>query len=113
MSAFAVSAFTIPLPIYQCHKQVAALKIKNVIETPRGFELHFEDSRFVPLQVSNFWMGQQLSRDHGYCHLVGGYFVWEDGSARWMSAQAFEANYSLAEAPGAVGPATQAARDVV
>lgn len=55
----APSSLLIQLPLYQHvsigHRQVRALKIAAVIPNPRGFELHFENTRFAPIQVSNRW----------------------------------------------------------
>lgn len=88
--------FTLPLPTYQCHKRVQALCIKAVIENPRGYELHFEDERFAPMQVDAAWIIKQLTGDKGLNHLIGGYAVWyDDGYMSWSPAAAFEAGYSL------------------
>lgn len=82
----------IEIPRYQCHKQVQALKIKLVIENPRGFELHFENERFVPIQMPADWAAlPQL--------LVGGYVIWdEQGQATWCPGAVFEQGYSLIQA---------------
>lgn len=81
-------SFTRQFPRYQCHKQVGALKIRAIIQNPRGFELHFDDDRFVPIQVGADW-----------CVLhnpdPGGYFVaYDDGYTSYSPADAFEAGYS-------------------
>ncbi len=104
------SPFTIQIPTYQCHKRVQALRIKAVFPNPRGWELHFEDERFCPIEVQRGWIVKHLTDDNGT--LIGGYAVWyEDGYMSWSPAAAFEAGYTLVEEPGAVGPATQAARE--
>lgn len=101
-----MSAFTIPIPTYQCHKRVQALKIKHVIASPRGYELHFENESFVPMQVSMEWVNKHTPH-------TGGYIVWyeNDGYVSFSPASAFEAGYTLVEEPGQVGPSTQAARE--
>lgn len=108
--------FTIPLPTYQCHKRVQALRIMAVIETPRGLELHFEDERFVPMQVSKEWVFKALvekflpasisskmdwsefvSDGNDYQKISGCYVVWHDNSdvSIYPAAAAFEAGYTL------------------
>lgn len=89
--------FTIPIPTYQCHKRVQALRIKAVILNPRGYELHFEDERFCPIEVSEefrFSTGAEAG-----CYFV----VYEDGFRGCIPAATFEAGYTLVEtADGAV-----------
>lgn len=128
--------FTLPIPTYQCHKRVQALKIKAMVPNPRGYELHFEDERFVPMLVDASWVARQLTGDNGTDQLIGGYVVWyaQDGYVSWSPAAAFEAGYTLVEPKldlmacinssyaaavdntplevVPVGPATQAARGV-
>lgn len=82
-------SFMIELPRYQCHKEVWALKIKHIIQNPRGFELHFENERYCPVEVSRDWL---LKHEPD----VGGYFVvYEDGYRSYSPAAAFEAGYTL------------------
>lgn len=82
-------SFTRPLPRYQCHKQVSALRIKLVIPSPRGYELHFEDERFCPHEVSAEWFAKHYP-------MAGGYFVvYDDGYFSYSPAEAFEAGYTL------------------
>lgn len=89
----------IEIPRYQCHKQVQALKIKLVIENPRGFELHFEDERYCPIQMSAAWASLHVGTGKDPSSLAGGYVVWyEDGYTSWSPAEAFEQGYSLIEA---------------
>lgn len=84
-------SLTRELPRYQCHKQVQALKIKHVIDNPRGFELHFEDERFAPIQVSGPWACKHAPE-------AGGYFVvYPDGYQSYSPGDAFEAGYTLIE----------------
>jgi hypothetical protein len=120
-----VTSFTIPIPTYQCHKRVQALKIKLVVANPRGYELHFDGDRFVPMQFDDAWEAKHKP-------LPGMYVVWyEDGYVSCSPAAAFEAGYTLVGAGPSqseldallypfgidpcevkVGPATQAAREV-
>lgn len=82
----------VPLPRYRCHKEVSALRIKHVIETPSGFELHFEGDRFVPAFVSRNWVVSKEKPEN----LVGGYYVvYDDGYQSWSPAAAFGAGYTL------------------
>jgi hypothetical protein len=84
-----MNQFLLSLPRYRCHKEVSALKIKAIIPNPRGVELHFEDERFAPHEVAQWWYLK-----HGIS--VGGYFVvYEDGHQSWSPAEAFESGYTL------------------
>ena len=103
----------IEIPVYQWHKRVRALKIKAVVPNPRGVELHFEDERFVPIQVGWEWVRQYLISDNGTNQLIGGYAVWHDNeSMSWSPAEDFEAGYTLIEELPA-GQATQAAQKIL
>lgn len=96
------------MPKYQCHKQVWALKIAAVIENPRGYELHFEDKRYAPIEVGLEWYAKhQPYKSPGY--LV----VYEDGYQSFSPAAAFEAGYTAltgldAETKGVQLPTSQA-----
>lgn len=87
---------TRPIPTYQCHKQVQALKIKAIIPNPRGVELHFEDERFCPIQFDEEWVNRHFP-------YPGGYVVWygSDNYANnyvsFSPALAFEAGYTLVD----------------
>lgn len=82
-------SFTIPLPTYERREQVQALKIKAVVPNPRGYELHFQDQRFCPIQVNEDWA--ELGD-----YLVGGYLtVSKDGMLGWIAGSTFEAGYTL------------------
>lgn len=83
-------SFTIPLPTYERREQVQALKIAAVVPNPRGYELHFEDQRFCPIQVSSSPGWSPPS--------VGTYFVIDGDETSIMSAAAFEAGYTLVPA---------------
>lgn len=82
------SQFLKPLPMYRCHKEVAALKIAHVVPNPRGFELHFTDESYAPVEMSEGWMSRHRAQAGGY--LV----VYEDGYKSWSPEKAFEAGYS-------------------
>lgn len=88
-----VNSLTRELPRYQCHKQVHALKVAQLMENPRGFELHFEDQSYVPMQFPHEWIVKHAAH-------AGGYFVWyADGHKSFSPADAFEAGYTLIEEP--------------
>ena len=80
---------TAELPRYRCHKDVWALKIKAVIPNPRGFELHFENERYVPHEVSSEWVVKHKPGSDGY------FVVYADGYQSYSPAKAFEEGYSL------------------
>ena len=87
------------LPRYQRVGQVQALKIRTIIQTPAGFELHFEDARFAPHLVDLDWIIRCAPMSGGY--LV----VHEDGRQSFSPGQAFEAGYTLIdEEPARRGP---------
>lgn len=83
---------TRPIPTYQCHKQVQALKIKAIIPNPRGVELHFEDERFCPIEFGDEWVNRHEPQ-------LGGYVVWYPGDnyVSFSPAEAFEAGYTLVD----------------
>ncbi|QNJ57402.1 capsid decoration protein [Pseudomonas phage Dolphis] len=92
-------SLTRELPRYQCHKQVQALKIRTIIETPGGFELHFEDARFAPHLVDMQWILRHVPMSGGY--LV----VYAEGHLSYSPAAVFEAGYTLIdEEPARRGP---------
>lgn len=81
----------IALPRYNSRKFIQALKIKHVIPNPRGHELHFENDRYAPVEVTNDWVQSRKP-------LPGGYFVLHiDGYPTYMTGEAFESQYELAE----------------
>jgi hypothetical protein len=83
------------LPRYQCHKQVGALEIAEVLPgqkphawASRSAELVFVDSRFLPITVSHEWCTKHVP-------VAGGYLVvYEDGYHSFSPKAAFEAGYS-------------------
>jgi hypothetical protein len=87
-----MDAPTREMPRYQCHKQVHALKIKELHQTPAGsWQVTPEDGSYAPLTLPEWWI-----RKHN--PVAGGYYVvYEDGYASFSPAQAFEEGYSLIE----------------
>ena len=80
------------LPLYQCHKQVRALKIQKVGALADGQgSLIPEDPRFNIIGVSKEYMDKHKPVDGGY------YVQYENGYQSFSPAKAFEAGYSLVE----------------
>lgn len=81
------------MPRYQCHKQVWALKIKEIhpggSPTEPGCTLVFEDARYAPRFMSEHWAGAHTALEGGY--LV----VYADGYLSYSPAKAFEDGYTL------------------
>lgn len=87
------------LPMYQCHKQVWALKIKAIVsdislakeegrETTGGATITPEEEGYAPFEVKADYV-----RKH--CPQAGGYYVvYEDGYASYSPAKAFERGYT-------------------
>lgn len=81
------------MPKYACHKQVWALKIKEVHIRDIGTEatyysLHFVDEGYAPLRVSADYVHKHNPRSGGY------YVVYKDGYASFSPAAAFEEGYT-------------------
>lgn len=89
-----VASLLIHLPLYQhiaASRSVRALKIAHVIPNPRGVELHFENTRYAPIQVPNQWAIDWAPEATGYYgHAVNGEDFYLDGDA-------FERNYTMIE----------------
>lgn len=88
----------VPMPKYKCHKEVWALKIKEVLNDdtvpggivlPAGLTLVFEDSLFAPKKMSYHWAQKHNPKAGGY------YVVYKDGYESYSPAEAFEEGYSL------------------
>ena len=84
-----------PMPQYQCHKKVWALKIADVIDpTKDGNEsdgsriLMISDSGFSPIRVDRHYVQKHKPENGGY------YVVYEDGYKSFSPAQAFEEGYT-------------------
>ena len=92
------------LPLYQCHKQVWALKIKEVIrdfptiaeldsilegQKPKGAILVPEDETYARFEVSQEYFLKHEPHPGGY------YVQYKDGYESFSPAQAFEEGYTL------------------
>lgn len=81
---------TLPLPRYQCHKVVEALKIEAITPAPSsGALIHPADTRYPPFRVSTEFMMKHQPRP-------GGYWVRYDGGAyeSYSPAKPFEEGYT-------------------
>ncbi len=104
----------IEIPRYQNNKPVQALKIKQVIENPRGVELHFENERYCPIQMTAEWALKYVPVSQRPALMAGGYVVWhQSGPATWISGESFEQEYSLIEPGPKEAGANEAVREVV
>lgn len=84
------------LPRYQCHKQVWALKIKEVRQSPPevvvdggSWDLVFEHEDYAPLTVPHAFIEKHKPQAGGY------YVVYGDGYKSFSPASAFEDGYTL------------------
>lgn len=87
-----------PMPLYQCHKKVWALKIKRIEvgldeetnePTPVSCSLIFEEKeRFEPIEVGVEYLAKHNPKPGGY------YVVYEDGYNSFSPAKAFEEGYT-------------------
>jgi hypothetical protein len=77
------------MPRYKCHKEVWALKIKEIkLAITGGYTVVPEESGYVPFWVSNEWV-------HKHNPQIGGYYVaYKDGYKSFSPAQAFEEGYT-------------------
>lgn len=100
-----------PMPLYQCHKQVWALKIRQVVkhahtcsavdpdrdatfeasEMFEGAHLFPEDERFAPISVDSAYYRKHKPHAGGY------YVVYKDGYKSFSPAEAFEDGYTLVD----------------
>lgn len=84
----------VELPKYRCHKEVWALKIKEIRpyyaggSEPDGHELVFEDKRYAPSPATYEFWHRNKPEPGGY------YVVYEDGYRSYSPAAAFESGYS-------------------
>lgn len=93
---------TIELPKYNCHKQVWALKIKDIKRysflkdpitgnKPANHATIFpENTRYAPFEVDEAYLNKHNPQ-------IGGYYVqYKDGYQSFSPAKEFEDGYSLA-----------------
>lgn len=82
----------IEMPRYKCHKEVWALKIKEIVDGLDG------SARIIPVEdgYASFMVDAEYMNKHD--PLVGGYYVVYEGGYRSFSpAEAFENGYTLIE----------------
>ena len=86
-----------PMPLYQCHKKVRALKIAEIDRDEAdkdgryAVRIAFVDRRFAPMAISQEYFEKHNPHEGGY------YVVYDDGYKSFSPAQAFEEGYSLIE----------------
>lgn len=80
------------MPKYKCHKEVHALKIKNIgfdlDDEDAGVIIQFEDETYASIEVDNEYI------DKHEPHVGGYYVVYSDGYRSFSPADVFEAGYS-------------------
>jgi hypothetical protein len=89
----------IQFPVYKCHKEVCALKIKEMkFSVQVGNTLVPENEAFAEFFVTD----EYIAKHHPE---AGGYWVrYEDGYQSYSPAQAFEKGYALVGADQTTGP---------
>lgn len=82
---------TMEMPIYQCHKRVWALKIKEVVydQPPGNVTLIPDEDGYGPITLDAAWAGKHRPQAGGY------YVVYDDGYKSYSPASAFELGYTL------------------
>ncbi len=90
---------SVQLPKYKCHKEVWALKIKEIRQAPSDQEHHYdggdwylvpENSSYAPITVGHSeYYAKHKPQPGGY------YVVYADGYASYSPAKAFEEGYTL------------------
>lgn len=81
----------VQMPMYKCHKEVWALKIKDVASqdpADAGWKVIPEDGAYAPIVVSDEWVQKHQPRVGGY------YVVYKDGYVSFSPAEAFEDGYT-------------------
>jgi len=81
------------LPKYQCHKQVHALQIKDILENDQdgAATLTWVEEDYGPLRVDAIWMRRHNPQLGGY------YVVYDDGYTSYSPPEAFAKGYTLIE----------------
>lgn len=77
------------MPIYQSHKKVWALKIKDVRPMNGAFILTPSDSTYGSFPVNGEWISRYNPEDSD----KGYYVVYKGGYASWSPSEAFEEGY--------------------
>jgi hypothetical protein len=81
-----------PMPTYRCHKEVWALKIKEIVPaenpTPRFAAILVPEGHFGPFTVTGEFVSKHNPQAGGY------YVVYKNGYESFSPAQAFEEGYS-------------------
>lgn len=83
------------MPRYRCHKEVWALKIKEIKRVPSGnatvthFIVPEDQARYSPFEVTLEYIDKHAPEAGGY------YVVYKDGYKSYSPAKAFEEGYSL------------------
>jgi hypothetical protein len=79
-----------PMPQYQCHKKVWALKIACVIRDigDGAFEIKPADKSYAVFTTKPKWPWKGSEADQGY------FVVYEDGYESWSPTKAFEEGYT-------------------
>ena len=79
------------LPKYSCHKEVHALKIKNIeyIDSDGGIEITPADESYAPFYMDGDYSGKHKPESGGY------YVVYRDGYKSYSPAKAFEPGYKV------------------
>ena len=83
----------IEMPRYKCHKEVWALKIKEIemlgdALNYTGARLHFENKRYAPIEVGMDYIEKHKPVKNGY------FVVYKDGYQSFSPADAFEDGYT-------------------
>lgn len=86
-----MSESSIELPKYKSHKEVWALKIKevNVVDFDGECIISFENSNYAAMNVGLDYMRKHQPKAGGY------YVVYKGGYQSFSPADAFEEGYSL------------------
>jgi hypothetical protein len=84
------AAASVAYPLYQCHKQVRAVKILAINPDPTALytgQILMLDEGFSPLPVPQHWIDKHTP-------VAGGYFVvYDDGYRSFSPAEPFEDGY--------------------
>ena len=84
------------LPKYVSHKEVWALKIKDIKGSQTGDAvLSFEEEGYADIPVTAEWCRKHDPTHSGMAWVGGYYVVYKDGYVSWSPAEAFEEGYTL------------------